>query len=254
MNEKAAKQAVHVEDALFELIHDSLAMSKQYCDKVNIAMGSVLSLWHDARDDGTILPDPQLLTAASSHTSPECVLLDEEEKTVFFTDAFLRLDVGATAKGFAVQKTADKLKAAGYASFLISAGGNIYACGEPQDGRTAWNISIQDPADAANSAGIIKTKNNAVVTSGDYQRSYTLDGVNYHHIISPDTLLPAKGIRSVTVVASNSFLADYLSTALFIIGPEEGSKLLKHFPGAQAYWILEDGTTRQSDGMKQLMK
>lgn len=253
LNSHAMLAPVKVDEKLFDLIDRSMVCSDVMCDKVNIAMGSVLILWHNERENGINVPGSAALQAASGHCSRSDVVLDREQMTVFYADPELRMDLGAVAKGYAVEMAAQALAKNGYHSYLISAGGNVRVGDAPADGRKYWNISIQDPDDASSYMDVIQCVNCAVVTSGDYQRYYEVDGVRYHHIISPDTLYPARGMRSVTVVAPDSMTADFLSTALFILPAGEGDTLLANLEGAEAYRITDSGEVLISDGMKRLL-
>ena len=138
-------------------------------------------------------------------------------------------------------------------SFIISAGGNVRAGAAPADGRAAWGIGIQRPEGAVLSASeddlieIVYLSDMSVVTSGDYQRYYTVDGVTYHHIIDPDTGAPARRYRSVTVLCPDSGLADALSTAVFTMDEAAGRDLLARY-GAEAYWIYPDGSAVWTEG------
>ena len=145
--------------------------------------------------------------------------------------------MGALAKGYAVQKVCETLPE----GYLLSVGGNVVATGPKPDG-SAWTVGVQDP-DAAGEAYIHKLSisRGSVVTSGDYQRRYTVDGERYHHIIDPDTLFPADRWCAVTVIAADSGIADALSTTLFLMDREEGQKLLDQ-TGREALWIGKDGT------------
>lgn len=253
LNQKAMIAPVRVDERLYDLIGRSILYRDSLCDKVNIAMGSVLTLWHEKRITKEGIPETAALETAAKHCDTADIVLDPENRTVFYKDPELRIDLGAVAKGYAVELAAQALEKAGFRSYLISAGGNVRVGDAPADGRKYWNVSIQDPDDASVYTDVIHCVNSSVVTSGDYQRYYEVDGVRYHHIISPDTLYPAEGMRSVTVVTADSMEADFLSTALFILSADDGSKLLKTNNGAEAYRITEKGETLISTGMQQML-
>lgn len=118
------------------------------------------------------------------------VILDEEAGTVYFEDPALSLDVGAVAKGYAAQLTSDTLRENGLDSFLLNAGGNVVCGGKPLDGRDFWVVGVED-LDGVSTCETLGATDLSVVTSGDYQRYYTVDGVRYHHLIDPETLYPA---------------------------------------------------------------
>ena len=265
LNRQATEEPVTVPDELFNLLKFCKEMQPRMKGRVNVAMGSVLSLWHDAREQAETdpeqvkLPDIKALKEAAQHTSMDDVILDAEKKTVFFADPKLKLDVGAVAKGYAAELAAQKMLNSDMTHFIINAGGNVRTGNPPLDGRKNWSVGIQDPDGAILSptdSGVVDLlfiHNLSSVTSGDYQRFFTLDGVRYHHIISPDTLMPSDFMRSVTVVTEDSGLADMLSTALFLMPWEEGLAFLKDFDQpVEAVWLLHDGSLVMTDGAKKM--
>lgn len=222
--------------------------------KVNVALGSVLSVWHDYREEGTSVPPVSLLTDAAEHTDFDCVVLDTEKGTVLFTDGRLSIDLGAVAKGYTAQIVGEWLRENGMPSYIINAGGNVVAGDAPLDGRTAWGIGVQSPRGDASYQAILYATNAALVTSGDYQRYYTVDDVRYHHLIDPDTLFPGTYMQSVTIVCADSGLADLLSTAVFLMPYEDGKQLVDSLEGVEAYWVLADGSSRMTAGMQAYMR
>ena len=239
VNDSAGRAPVAVEPEILELLADCRRDYESTGGLVNAAMGSVLTLWHDARTaaaedpDGAALPDPELLAEAALHTDFDDVLLDEESGTVFLTDPHLHLDVGAVAKGWAAGRAAASLPE----GWLLSLGGNVVATGPKFPDGTPWSVGIQDP-DSSGYVATVPLTRGSLVTSGDYQRYFTVD---YHHIIDPATRYPARLWRSVTVLCGDSARADALSTALFLLDREAGQQLLDRF-GAAALWIAPDGS------------
>ena len=194
------------------------------------------------------------------HTSME-VILDAENKTVFFKDPELKLDVGAVAKGYAAELAAQSLLKGELSHFIINAGGNVRTGNPPLDGRSNWSVGVQDPdanvltPDGTDVIELLYMHNMSSVTSGDYQRFFTLNGVSYHHLISPETLMPARFMRAVTVLTEDSGLADLLSTALFLMSPEDGMAFLKEFgQPIEALWILNDGSLVMTEGAKKMAR
>lgn len=256
VNASAAKSPVSVSDETMALLKFAKEAYTLTGGRVNAAMGSVLSIWHDYREAGladeanAALPPMELLKQAAEHTDINSIVLDEANGTVFFTDSMVRLDVGAIAKGFAGQIVTDELNAridAGEISAaLISLGGNVCAAGAKPNGE-AWQIAVQDPRGSDNAA-TASIASGYVVTSGDYQRYYTVNGVRYNHIIDPDTLMSADKHASVTVISSVGALADALSTALFIMDTDEGRALIDSIDDAEALWIAKDGGITRTDG------
>ena len=239
-------------------IIDLLLDCKRYYDlsggKVNVALGGVLQIWHTARNNGindplnARLPDLEKLKDAALHSNLDTVLINEAESTVYISDPAVQLDVGAVAKGWSVQRVAENAPS----GLLISVGGNVCSTGPKDENGTPWVIGVQNP-DGADYLHTIYVSGTSVVTSGDYQRYYTVEGKRYHHIIDPKTLYPGVLWRSVTIVLNDSGLADALSTALFVLPLEEGQSLLEKC-GAEAMWVDADGNRYYSSGFDALIR
>ena len=248
VNDSAGIAPVAVEPEVIALLKDCRQAYDLTDGRVNAAMGSVLSLWHDAREAGladpdhAALPDRAALEAAAKHISFDTVQLDEEAGTVYLADPAQRLDVGAIAKGWAAQRAAQLLPE----GYVLSVGGNVCTRGVKPDG-SRWMIAVQSPEQWAGNLCVAALSGQCLVTSGDYQRGYTVDGKRYHHIIDPDTLMPASFWRSVTVLAQDSALADCLSTALFLLPLEEGKTLAAQC-GAEAMWVDAELNVTQTSG------
>lgn len=253
VNQQAVNAPTPVEPELMDLLLLVRDWQERYGDVTNPAMGAVLSLWHDARLGGVSLPDEAKLQAAALHTDYSHVILDEEAGTVFFEDPALQLDLGAVAKGYAAQLTADALRAEGFTSFILNAGGNVVCGDAPLDGRTEWTVAIED-VDAVSVRYKIGVVNRSVVTSGDYQRYYEVDGKRYHHLIDPTTLYPATYVQSVSIIHPDSGLADFLSTTAFLLPYEQSRALIDSIPEAEGVWLLTDGTEHWTDGFEKLVK
>ena len=242
VNDHAGVAPVVVDRAIIDLLLDCKEYHALTGGLVNAAMGSVLVLWHEARNDGlndianAYLPDSEKLAEAAKHTDFSCVVIDEAASTVFISDPEARLDVGAVAKGWSAQRIAETAPE----GLLISVGGNVIATGPKDQSGTPWRVGVQNPDGGENYLHTLNITSGSVVTSGDYQRCYMVDGKFYHHIIDPATLYPSTHWRSVTILCADSGLADALSTALFLLPYEEGLALAETC-GAEAFWINEAG-------------
>ena len=232
--------AVEVAPELLELIASAKEWYELTGGRLNAAMGSVLSLWHDCREAG-VLPDTDELKRRAGHCDFGDVVI--ESGTVILNDPELSLDFGAFAKGYAAEKTAQLLEDMGCENFVLSVGGNVVTRGEKDTGK--WQIGVENPDGGILTA--VKISDAAIVTSGDYQRYFEADGVRYHHIIDPETLYPASLWRSVTIICGDSGTADALSTALFCMPLEEGKALLERF-GAEALWVDANGGVTRTEG------
>ena len=202
------------------------------------------------------------LKAASAHTDIDNVIVDEAASTVYLADPDMSLDVGAVAKGYATEAAARLLMEKGYGSVLISAGGNIRAVGAPLDGvRKKWGVGIKDPnsplagsTDESNLLDVAFVTDMSVVSSGVYERFYTVDGQQYHHLIDPDTLMPSTHYKAVTVVTQDSGIADMLSTALFLMPKDMAQGFVESLDGVEALWILPDDAIVTTGGMKAILR
>lgn len=225
---------------------------------VNIAMGSVLSLWHNYREIGmddpanASLPPLHSLQNAAEHTDISKLVIDKENSTVTLTDPLMKLDVGAIAKGYATEQVARSLEARGVTGYVLNVGGNIRAIGSKPDGED-WTVGIEDPAGDGYLA-YLNLSGMSVVTSGSYQRYYYVDGKRYHHIIHRDTLMPAEGFTSVSVICRDSGFGDALSTALFCLSLSDGIELIESLPETEAMWLSDDGTKTVSSGWNQYVR
>ena len=264
INEKAAQAPVKVDPIVFDLLKLCKEKYEATRGQVNIAMGSVLSVWHNYREAGlndpenARLPAMEELQAAQAHTNLDDLILNEEETTVFFADPMLKLDVGAVAKGYATELISQMLLESEMPSFIISAGGNVRLGNPPLDGRKGWGVGIQDPDGAVlGLSDIVETlfiANTSVVTSGDYQRFYTVDGVNYHHLIDPDTLMPGTHFRAVSIITEDSGFADMLSTAAYLMPYEESREFIDSLDGVEAIWLFPDGSKKMTFGAMNIAK
>lgn len=255
INDNAGIAPVTVDPILIDFLQDCQYYYTCTDGIVDVTMGSVLSLWHTARTDGindpknAALPDSTALAKAATHTGWDTITLDAENATVYISDPNVQFDVGAIAKGWAVQKAAATFPE----GLLISVGGNVYATGaKPTDG-SDWVIGVQDPDDNNRNLHTLYLSRGAVVTSGDYQRYYTVDGIRYHHIIDPKTQMPGTYWRSVTVACADSGLADALSTALFLLPLKEGRALAQKLNVA-VLWIDSAGNEYTTQTLQAMLR
>ena len=264
VNDNAGVAPVKVDGKIIRFLEFCVTNYTNTDKTVNIAMGSVLSIWHDFREFGLSNPDkaalPKMsdLRAAAGNTNITNLIIDVAGSTVFLKNKDMSLDVGAIAKGYAAGLVTEDARAAGMTSAIVDMGGNVVTVGKPKDGvRDRWGIGIQDPRRAADGASdmvdTVFVNDMSVVTSGDYERYYIVNGIRYNHIIDPSTLAPARKYASVTVVCKDSGIADALSTALFIMGEDEGRGVLKR-NNADAIWVYPDGKISYTDGYKAISK
>lgn len=255
-----AHRTVKVDHRIIDLLLYAREIHDKTGGMTNIAMGSVLKLWHDYRTIGmsdpaeASLPPMDKLQEAAQHTDIQKMVIDEAASTVTLTDPEMRLDVGAIAKGYATEQVAQWMDKQEVYCCLLNVGGNVRATGQKPDG-TPWTVGLENPdQDAADYLAYLTLTDEALVTSGSYQRYYIVGGKRYHHIIHPDTLMPAEGYLSVSIICPDSGMADALSTALFCMALEDGKALIDSLEGVEALWVTADGTQTASDGWHTYVK
>jgi len=216
---------------------------------VNVALGSVLRIWHEYRIsnlDYATLPQIEALLVAAKLSDISHMVIDEDAGTVFLKIPGMSLDVGSIAKGFAAGLAMEAAAEAGMENMLLNAGGHIVAMGTPRE-RDAWTAGISNPFQTELARGGEPTFGDAlsvtgasVSTSNNSFRFFTVDGQSFGHIIDPTTLYPAERFVQVVVMHEESWMADVLSTALFILPLEKGY-ILAEQTGAYGIWIDAEG-------------
>lgn len=260
INKNAGISSVEVDKDIIDILEFGLEAYNITNGSVNIAMGSVLSLWHDYRQKGlenpenAVLPPIQDLKRASLNTAISSIVI--ENNKVYIDNEKVSIDVGAIAKGYAAQIIGDELIEMGLQSGLLNLGGNIKAIGIPKENnKNYWSIGIQNPNKTEDNAIIdkVNVSNYSVVSSGNYQRYYTVDNKQYNHIIDYKTLMPAENFKSVSVIHENSAIADILSTALFIMPYDKGLELSNKY-NAGVMWYFHDNSIKTNNNYKNFSK
>ena len=263
INDNAGKAPVEVDDRILSMLELADQMYQTTNGKLNIAMGSVLRIWHNYREAAEAneneadnkLPTTEELEAAAQHCDINDLVIDEDAKTVYLADPEMSLDVGSVGKGYATEMACQAAEARGLTSALVSVGGNIRAIGtKPNSG--PWVAGVDNPwpdqdgqyATASYVDTVELQPGQSLVISGDYQRYFTVDGVRYHHLIDLTTLQPARYMNSVAIVSSDSGLGDALSTGVFCMPVEKGQALIEQLNDVEALWMLSDETMLQSSG------
>lgn len=260
INKQAGREPLPVDEKILDFLDYARQLYELTGGEMNVMMGSVLRLWHDCREAAAgdpanaKIPDRAALEAAAEHMAFSALEIDWENQTVRLTDPEASIDVGAMGKGYATERAAEYLEEKGAESYVLNVGGNIRIIGTKQDG-TGWVTGIRDPASAEGQFAIsLRLKDTACVTSGVYERYFTVDGQRYHHIIDKDSLFPADYFASLTVLTHDSALADALSTALFCMSCEEGMELVSKLDGVEVLWIFPDGELRYTPGVEELIE
>lgn len=257
INHEGTEKPVKVDPEIITFIQFCKEMYEETNGITNVALGSVLVQWSEARktsnDDpeNAYIPDMVDLRIASQHCNIDDIILNEEESTVFLNDPNMSIDVGAIAKGYACEKIAQALQKMGADYYSLNLGGNIRTIGTKNTGEP-WVVGIQNPNINSEETTIedVYIDGMSLVTSGSYQRYFYVDGKKYHHIINPDTLMPENFWESVSIIAKDSGEADAISSALFNMDYKTGIKFINQLDGIEAMWVDGKGEKYYSDGFK----
>lgn len=245
INQNAGIRPVQVSEDVLAMVQTSVEWSDKTEGAFNILIGSAMDLWGFGSDH-PVVPSPEKLAAALEKADCQQIVTDASKSTVYLPQTGMIMDLGGIAKGYATDKAVAALRELNIKNALINAGGNVYALGTRADG-TLWKVGVQDPRSPQGIAAVLAGDNCALVSSGDYERYFEVDGVRYHHILDPRTGSPARASTGTTVIMKSSTVADILSTALFVRGPKEGLDLAESWPEVKAVLIIAgDGSIHTS--------
>ena len=232
VNRDAATLPVVVSAELFDLVRRSLELSAQTGGAFDITYDSVGYLYdfraHERPTETTIANNLPAINYRH-------VLLDAGKSTIRFTRPGTRINLGGIAKGYSCEQVVALLRKAGVTNALVNAGGDTRLLGD-RHGKP-WVVGIRDPDEESKWVTRLALDDEAISTSGDYERFFEEDGVRYHHILDPKSGKPVAGVRSVTVIGPDATLTDGLSTSVFVLGPERGMGLIEATPGYAAVII-----------------
>ncbi|MEE0944400.1 MAG: FAD:protein FMN transferase [Clostridia bacterium] len=237
-------ETVTLEPEITDFLCTAVSYTNMLSDYFDITVNPVVESWakaEDAKELPADIPDKLKLLGA------DCINIDIDNNTAQITENGASITLGAIAKGYAANVIADKLRQNGISSGIINLGGNVYALGKKPDG-SDWNIAVSDPENNAQSALTVKCTDKAVVTSGEYERYFDLNGKHYHHIIDPKTGHPSEsGLSSVTVIDRDAELCDVLSTAIFVAGLEKSKSIIDKF--CVDAILIENNNIYYTDGL-----
>jgi thiamine biosynthesis lipoprotein len=237
LNHGAADSAIKVGKELFELVALSLELSRETDGAFDITFASVGYLY-DYR--GKHKPSEQEIAQLLNAIDYRHVVLDKAEQSIYFANKNVKIDLGGIAKGHAVDNAITILKDMGIQHALVTAGGDTGLLGDRRG--KPWMVGIRDPRNREKQAVVLPLSNIALSTSGDYERYFEQDGQRFHHILSPRSGKSAYHVQSVSIIGSSSTLNDALSTAVFVLGVQQGMDLLNQTPGYDG--IIMDNTRK----------
>ena len=249
INAAAGKSPVAVSRETIEVIEAALAASEVTAGKFDITFGALADVWKFDHDQDNRVPADAEIAVRLPLVDFRAVRVDDRAGTVAIDRPGVRIHLGGIGKGYAVDRAIAILRGRGLHDFLIQSGGDLYAGGQPGD--RPWKLGINDPRGAPDeSFATIELRDRTFSTSGDYERSFVRDGVRFHHLLDPDLGRPARGCRSVTIVASSATRADGLSTGVFILGPDAGMALVERLPDVDAVIVTADNRVLVSSGLQ----
>jgi len=239
VNRDGAKMAVRVSESTYEVLQRSIEFSEMTGGAFDITVGPLVALFRNAKEN-KVAPSEQQIARARSKVGFEKLKLDNENKTVQFSENGMLLDLGGIAKGYAIDKAIEAAKRSGAIGAMVDIGGDVRCFGLPPKGKDHWLIGLQDPNSAIEGIEggglllVLKITNAAVATSGDYQQFVLIEGKRYSHIMDRRTGTSAEGLSSVTIIADNATDADALATSVSVMGAENGLVLIEKLPNTEA--------------------
>ncbi len=247
----AGGERVAVSDETRELILRALEYSRMSDGRFDITIEPCVALWDFSEESEEKLPDAAGLAAAAEKV--DWTLVDVNEQGVQLP-AGMSIDLGGIAKGYISDRVAELLSEGGVESALINLGGNVRTVGSKPDG-SSWRIGIQDPEGVRDQSivGVVTLEGNSVVTSGIYERGFTVDDVVYHHILDTETGWSVQNeLAGVSIVTEESCTADALSTTVFAMGLEEGTAFVEGLENVDAIFVTREGDVSWTTGLEGL--
>lgn len=238
INRNAGIKAVAVDKELFDLIQRSVQISKITEGVFDITYASMDRIW---QFDGsmTTIPTPEEITTSVKKIGYHNIELDSENGSVFLKEKGMKIGFGGIGKGYAADKAKEFLVKKGLQSGIINASGDINAWGTQPDG-SDWLVGITNPLNTKKMFSWLPVSNQAVVTSGNYEKYVVFNDIRYAHIINPKTGYPTTGIKSVTIFAAKAELADALATSVFVMGVEAGLYFIDQINGVEVIIVDDD--------------
>lgn len=224
INRAAGQEPVGVSEETFALLRRAMEVADYTEGGFNIAIGPAGRLWNIP--EAPRIPSDMELEIAAQYVDSHNIHLDPPRRTVFLEKPGMKIDVGGIGKGFAAEKAAAMMREVGATGGLVAIAGDFRVFGKRADGM-AWPVGIRHPRRDGKVLATLDSTDEAISTSGDYERFFIKAGIRYHHILDPNTLQPARLCQSVTVVAPDAGWADALATGLFVMGPVKGTALIE---------------------------
>ncbi len=244
----AGKHPVKTNKELYDLITRAIKISELTNGAFDITYASMDKIW---KYDGSMtkLPSEEEVAKSVSKVGFRNIVLNPEQQTVFLKNEDMRIGFGAIGKGFAADKAKTLLIEKGVEAGIINASGDLTTWGTQPDG-SPWMVGITNPLNKDKVFSWFPLDNNAVVTSGNYEKYVEFNGKRYTHIIDPRTGWPVTGLTSATVFAPKAELADALATSVFVMGIETGLDFINQLPGIECVIVDDQGKIHKSENIK----
>jgi thiamine biosynthesis lipoprotein len=238
INKLADKQPVTVSKKLFFVIKKSLEYTKSTEGAFDISIAPIIWLWGFGGEGKNKIPSQDKLNRIIPLVDCRYIVLDENKSTISFRKKGMKIDLGGVVKGYAVDRAIEILLQEGIKDAMVEAGGDLRVIGHPP-GRRKWHIGVQHPRHSDKILTVLKMSNKSVATSGDYENYFFEKEIRYHHLMNPKTGKPSRDCISVTILTGDTLKADILATAVFVLGPEKGIKLIEELPDTEGIIVAE---------------
>jgi len=249
LNAEAGHSAVPLSADTLEVLSVARQISEWTNGKFDVTFGALSGYWKFDHDQDNSIPDMSIVRGLLPLVDYRALVVDESARTGFLKVKGMRVHLGGIGKGYAIDRGAEILKRRGLRNFMMRSGGDLYVAG--QRGDRPWRLGIRDPRGPEDrSFAAIELSDATFSTSGDYERAFVKNGRRYHHILDPDIGEPARGSRSVTIVANRAVLADGLSTGVFVLGPDAGMALVERLPDVEGVIVTDSNAVLVSSGLR----
>ncbi len=249
VNLAAGKHPVRVSPEMIEVVDDAAEVSKLSGGVFDITIGPLVVLWQMQLKEGKV-PTNQEIARVRPLVNYRNIVIDRRASTIFLKKPGMIMDFGGM-KGYMADRVKELLRRRGINNAVIAVAGDIWVLGRREDGKP-WRIGVQHPREHDKTLAVLDLSDRYISTSGDYERFVIMEKKRYHHIIDPRTGKPSKGVISATLIGDRGALIDPLTKAPFILGPEEGMKIVKK-AGAEAIIVDDQGKIYTTDGIKNLL-
>ena len=261
VNREGWGKAVEVSEELFEVLQESIALSEESGGAFDVTVGPLVDMFREAEEKGEV-PGEERIAEVKGRVGFDKLKLEAAARTVEFAVEGMRLDLGGIAKGYGIDRAIEGMQECGATGGMVDVGGDIRVFGSPPAGRERWYVGLQDPARAVEGGAggpwlfYLVLIDGTVVTSGDYQRYFTIGGEKYSHIIYKDSEAEGGGLSSVTVIAETAMEADGLATAVSVMGAKAGLELIEGKAGVEAILVssVPEYKVIKSSGARQFIE